>query len=54
MNEYSAPCKDCADRSPGCHSKCGKYIAYRSKLTTRNEYINDQIKREALSRRKSK
>ena len=20
------PCKDCPDRSPGCHSRCEKYI----------------------------
>ena len=23
-----APCKDCKDRNPGCHSKCEKYIAF--------------------------
>lgn len=24
----NVPCKDCKDRTPGCHSKCEKYIAY--------------------------
>ena len=24
----TAPCKDCKDRAPGCHSKCEKYIAF--------------------------
>ena len=30
-----APCKDCPDRSLGCHASCGKYIAYRK---TQDEY----------------
>lgn len=50
MNEYSVPCKDCTDRCPGCHSKCGKYNAYRSRLTARNEYINQQKKLDKLVR----
>lgn len=24
----TAPCKDCAERHPGCHSECAKYIEY--------------------------
>ncbi len=24
----SAPCKDCKERTPGCHSKCEKYIEF--------------------------
>ena len=24
----TAPCKDCKDRTPECHSKCEKYIAF--------------------------
>lgn len=31
----TAPCKDCPDRSFGCHAYCGKYIAYRK---TQDEY----------------
>lgn len=26
-----APCKDCPDRVPGCHSACEKYAAYKAK-----------------------
>lgn len=26
--KVKAPCKDCEDREPGCHSKCEKYIEY--------------------------
>ena len=33
-----APCKDCPDRELGCHTSCGKYIAYRK---TQDEY-NDK------------
>lgn len=24
----TSPCKDCKDRTLGCHSKCEKYIAF--------------------------
>lgn len=24
----TAPCKDCADRHPGCHSECEWYMKY--------------------------
>lgn len=24
----SAPCKDCAERHPGCHSECERYKEY--------------------------
>lgn len=34
----TAPCKDCPDRSLGCHASCGKYIEYRK---TQDEY-NDK------------
>ena len=25
-----APCKDCPEREPGCHSKCQKYADYKA------------------------
>ena len=31
-NRLTAPCKDCLDRSVGCHGKCEKYKAYRVKV----------------------
>lgn len=27
-----SPCKGCADRVPGCHGKCEKYIKFRADL----------------------
>ena len=26
-----APCKDCCDRTIGCHSKCSKYLEWKKK-----------------------
>ena len=26
----TAPCKDCPDRHPLCHSECPKYLAYKA------------------------
>lgn len=26
------PCKDCSDRTVGCHSKCKKYIEWKEKV----------------------
>ncbi len=31
-NKIHSPCKDCRDRFVGCHSKCGKYNAFRVKV----------------------
>lgn len=28
-NKLNSPCKDCHDRTVGCHGKCEKYKAYR-------------------------
>ena len=39
-----APCKDCADRTVGCHGKCEKYLAYRSELdAVRAQILNEKI-----------
>lgn len=37
-----APCKDCHDRTVGCHGKCEKYLAYRAEL----DAINKKVKME--------
>ena len=29
----SAPCKDCTERHPGCHSECEKYKEYSRERT---------------------
>lgn len=34
-----APCKDCQDRKPGCHSKCEKYASYKEKRKKENDVI---------------
>lgn len=33
----NAPCKDCKDRAPGCHSRCEKYIAFTEEVKRRRE-----------------
>lgn len=33
----TAPCKDCPDRYPGCHSKCDKYQAFHKENAERLE-----------------
>jgi hypothetical protein len=38
------PCKDCTDRVVGCHSGCGKYLAYhhyREELLEKKQEDND-------------
>lgn len=38
------PCKDCSDRVLGCHSGCGKYLAYhryREELLEKMQKEND-------------
>ena len=42
----TAPCKDCPDRYPGCHSKCEKYQAfYRENEKRLEENRQRQIQR---------
>lgn len=40
----SAPCKDCAERHPGCHSECERYKEYsreRAEIRNSERRIND-------------
>ena len=39
------PCKDCPDRTPGCHGKCEKYLDYRARLDAMKE---EERKRKRL------
>lgn len=32
-----APCKDCAERELGCHSRCERYQAWRHDLDRKNK-----------------
>lgn len=36
-SRLQAPCKGCDERELGCHSKCEKYITFRSALDKENE-----------------
>ena len=39
----TAPCKDCADREVGCHSKCEKYLEFRKECDIAREQKIRQI-----------
>ena len=39
----NSPCKDCGDRYPACHSKCEKYLEFRTKLKEYQEEERRQI-----------
>lgn len=34
------PCKDCADRTVGCHSTCEKYLSVKSTYKAETSIIN--------------
>ena len=40
----TAPCKDCPDRVPGCHSRCERYATYSAaharELENKNRYLD--------------
>ena len=40
MNE-NAPCKDCADRHPGCHGSCEKYKAWRDRYHAQQKHLEE-------------
>lgn len=47
----TVPCKDCADRYPGCHGKCDAYKEWRQpyldeKLRRSKSRIPDQLLKE--------
>lgn len=48
----TAPCKDCSERYPGCHSKCKEYKAFREALDARAEAIRKCKQIEQLAIRK--
>lgn len=39
-----SPCKDCAEKAPGCHGSCPKYKAWADELErikeNRRQYVN--------------
>lgn len=36
-----APCKECQERTLGCHSSCGAYSVFRANLDNRNKAIRE-------------
>lgn len=40
------PCQGCESRSVGCHSKCEKYIEYRTKLDEKKAVVSKQLSEE--------
>ena len=43
------PCKDCPDRSPGCHDKCQKYIeAKKAETEIKEKRRNEREKQNAI------
>jgi hypothetical protein len=36
MLKPEAPCKDCPNRNPYCHSSCKEYLQFRSNLNRHN------------------
>jgi len=35
----NAPCKDCPERVPGCHSSCEKYLTFTDQRQRAKEYL---------------
>ena len=42
----TAPCKDCPDRYPGCHSKCPKYQQFKVENKKRKQAEQEQRRRD--------
>ena len=42
------PCKDCADRTQGCHCVCEKYKAYRAECDAAMEKRNAEKAQESI------
>lgn len=41
MKTYS-PCKECAERYPGCHGKCAMYATWRENEAKQKEHIRKE------------
>lgn len=42
-NNKNAPCKNCADRSIGCHGICKDYMEWAKNERVRKEYIKEHM-----------
>ena len=41
----NAPCKDCPDRSQGCHARCEKYAAFHADIDAQAAVIEGGLRR---------
>ena len=48
----NAPCKNCTDRTLGCHDRCEYYKAYKADLKKRNDYLTKKTSPSAYSGRR--
>lgn len=59
LRKNVAPCKDCADRHVGCHSKCSKYVEWKKEIEAKQHELYKkadttiQADRQALIRHKA-
>ena len=42
-----SPCKDCPDRTLGCHSNCEKYIAFQQNLAEEKALAYERRRKES-------
>lgn len=43
-----APCKDCEERKPDCHSVCERYKAWSDEWCAQREDINNKISKDSM------
>lgn len=47
MTYVKSPCKNCPDRLLGCHSECGRYLAFQEALEKVRQIRNGILHLEA-------
>ena len=47
MTYVKSPCKNCPDRVLGCHSECGRYLAFQEALEKVRQIRNGILHLEA-------
>ena len=48
MPPPQSPCKDCEDRHINCHSKCEKYLLFKSERIQTKEKIKNAYKLQSM------
>ena len=46
----TAPCKNCKDRSAGCHSTCMDYLVYQIRHEEETEAVQEKKDKERMKR----